>query len=237
MNCYNCGIELTAENKTREHIPAKNLFNGYSDEFKLNRIVVPACFGCNNQYSQIDQEIRDVIGVLNDDNELQKEVTRQAVKSIMRKSNWVNRVNMGEEELQNISVNFKYNDLRELHLKNFKGVFFYDYKFPLPQNFSLEIIAEGDEEDPKLVEIKKMIQNYLKTKDWKVSGHEDVFKYRLAMLNLREESENFDFSETNKIEDCDLIICEIYYHNVINPIIFAAENKYLDEVVDNKNLA
>ncbi|WES95741.1 hypothetical protein P2W68_12820 [Chryseobacterium arthrosphaerae] len=236
MNCYNCGGELTLKNKTREHIPAKNLFNGYPDEYKLNRIVVPACFDCNNQYSQIDQEIRDVIGILNNNNELQKEVTRQAVKSIMRKSNWVNRVGMGEE-LQNISVSFKYDDLRELHLKNFKGIFFYNYNFPLPQNFNLEIIAEGDDADERFVEIKKMIQNYLLDKDWKVSGHGDVFKYKIAMLNLKEESDDFDFSETSNIEDCDLIICEIFYHNIINPIIFAAENKYLNDVADEKKLA
>lgn len=237
MNCYNCGIELTQENKTREHIPAKNLFNGYSDEYKLNRIVVPACFDCNNQYSLIDQEIRDVIGILNNDNELQKEVTRQAVKSIMRKSNWVSRVGINEGELQNISVIFKYDDLRELHLKNFKGIFFYEYKFPIPSNFELEIIAEGDEVDSKFVEIKRMFQDYLTNKVWKVSGHEDVFKYRIAMLNLQQAGEKFDFSETTNIEKCDLIICEIYYHNVINPIIFAAENKYLNEVAEEKNLA
>lgn len=237
MNCYNCGIELTTENKTREHIPAKNLFNGYSDEYKLNRIVIPACSACNNQYSQIDQEIRDVIGILNNDNELQKEVTRQAVKSIMRKNNWVDRVGNGSQEMQNISVSFKYSDLKELHLKNFKGVFFHEYNFPLPQNFNLEIIAEGDEEDPRFVEIKKMIQDYLLHKEWKVSGHIDVFKYRLAMLNLKIESENFDFSETTNIENCDLIICEVYYHNIINPVIFAAENKYLAEVVDKTNLS
>ena len=230
MNCYNCGIELTSKNKTREHIPAKNLFNGYSDEYKLNRIVIPACFECNNQYSEIDQEIRDAIGILNNDNDLQKEVTRQAVKSIMRKNNWKKRVGFGNDVLENISVTFKYDTLRELHLKNFKDIFFYEYKYPLPNNYNLEIIAEGDETDPKFVQIKTMIKDYLQNVDWKKSGHEDVFKYRVAMLNLQEESEYYDFSVTTDIRDCDLIISEFFYHNIINPVIFAAENEYLNDV-------
>ncbi|WP_294268863.1 hypothetical protein [uncultured Chryseobacterium sp.] len=230
MKCYNCGCELTTENRTREHIPAKNLFNGYSEEYKTNRIVVPACFICNNQYSQIDQEIRDVIGIINHDNEQQKEVTRQAVKSIMRKSNWVERIEFGQTVNKNISVTFNYSHLRELHLKNFKGIFYHEYKFNLPKNFELEIIAEGDEEFAKLVAIKNMIQKYLETKNWNVSGHADVFKYKLAMLDFSQPSESFDFSETTDIQKCNLIIGELIYHDVINPIIFAADKTYLNSI-------
>jgi len=36
--CYNCGDEFPEENLTREHIPAQNLFVGYADEYKVNRM-------------------------------------------------------------------------------------------------------------------------------------------------------------------------------------------------------
>jgi hypothetical protein len=230
MKCYNCGTELNSENKTREHIPAKNLFNGYSDEYKKNRIVVPACFDCNNKYSLIDQEIRDVIGILNDNNEQQKEMTRQGVKSIMRRSNWKERISFEGKTIQNIAVKFSYDNLKELHYKNFKGVFFNEFQIPFPSNFELQIIAEGDEAYQNLENIKNIFKNYLIAKDWKISGHEDVFKYKIIMLDLQNPSESFDFSETNDIEKCQLIIGEFYYHNTINPFLFAADSKYLDSI-------
>ena len=86
--CYNCGQEFDKEKITREHIPAQNTFVGYPDNYKSNRLVVPACFDCNNRYSKIDQEIRDAIGIMNEDNELQNEMTAKAVRSIMRNQNW-----------------------------------------------------------------------------------------------------------------------------------------------------
>ena len=32
--CYNCGIELENKDVTREHIPARNLFEGYDEKYK-----------------------------------------------------------------------------------------------------------------------------------------------------------------------------------------------------------
>ncbi len=220
--CYNCGIKLSVEIKTKEHIPAQNLYGGYDVEYKKNRIVVPACYNCNQRYSKIDQEIRDVIGILNDDNELQKEITRKAVKSIMRNRNWVKRVSVnGMKFIENISVSFRYEKLRELHIKNFKGVFYYEYKVPLPREFDVEIIAEGDEFDHKLMVIKNDFEKFLDIKKWKESGHRDIFKYRIVLLDLNTPSSNCDFSETDNIGNCNLIICELAYHNTIHPIICA----------------
>ena len=64
--CYNCGIELNKENLSVEHVPAKNLYDDLDDTFKINRITVPACKRCNGIYSKIDQEIRDVLAIKND---------------------------------------------------------------------------------------------------------------------------------------------------------------------------
>ena len=69
MECYNCRKKISKKESTKEHIPAKALFSGYGIEFKENRITVYACEKCNNDYSKIDQEIRNAIGVTNDDTE------------------------------------------------------------------------------------------------------------------------------------------------------------------------
>src|SRR5690606_29040183 len=112
--------------------------------------VVPACFECNNQYSQIDQEIRDAIGIMNDKNKDQNEMTRKSVKSIMRRSNWVDRLFFSEDG-KVIAVDFSYDEFKKLHIKNFKGAFYHKYGRPLPENFVVEVIAEGDEGNQKLV--------------------------------------------------------------------------------------
>ena len=59
MYCYNCRIKLKKEIQNKEHIPAQAFYGGYGSEFKVNRITVPACRKCNEDYSKTDQELRD----------------------------------------------------------------------------------------------------------------------------------------------------------------------------------
>ena len=49
--CYNCGKILKPNEITREHIPARNLFEGYDEQYKVQRITVKACRKCNQEYS------------------------------------------------------------------------------------------------------------------------------------------------------------------------------------------
>lgn len=50
--CFNCGNFFTKEEITKEHIPAKALYAGYDNEYKLNRITVPSCYKCNQSFSE-----------------------------------------------------------------------------------------------------------------------------------------------------------------------------------------
>ena len=50
------------------------------------------------------------------------------------------------------------------------------------------------------------------------------------MINLKKPSAKYDFSETKDVEDCDFIVCELLYHNTIQPMIFCAKNEFLDKV-------
>jgi len=56
---------------------------GYKND-KFERITVPACFDCNNIFSQIDQELRDAVGVTRESDEIPKVTTEKSVKSILR---------------------------------------------------------------------------------------------------------------------------------------------------------
>ena len=82
--CYNCGCEFTDDNKeTVEHIPMQALYAGYSPEYKINRITVPGCYKCNHEYAKIDQELRDFIGITNDNDEAQLELTAKSCKETL----------------------------------------------------------------------------------------------------------------------------------------------------------
>ena len=224
--CYNCGIDLTNENKTREHIPAQNTFVGYPPEYKNNRLVIPACHTCNNQYSKIDQEIRDAIGIMNENNDMQGELTRKSVKSIMRRENWMDRLHFDDGKVS--AVTFDYNEFKNLHIKNFKGVFYEKFGYPLPEEFEVEIIAEGDEEDKKLMGIAQNLYNYVaEGNHWKVSGHQDVFQYKIKTLTPDEKGQ---ITDADNLENTLGIVGVLVYHKTISPVIFAAKKEYLEKI-------
>jgi hypothetical protein len=227
IKCYNCGNEFPQDQITREHIPAQNIFGGYGDEYKKNRIVVPACFECNNQYSLIDQEIRDAVGIMNDKNQEQNEMTRKSVKSIMRRSNWVDRL-MFSDDGRVMAVNFSYDEFKKLHIKNFKGLFYHKYGRPLPEDFEVEIIAEGDEDNQKLVGIGKIFFEYVNANDGLFpSGHEDIFMYNIKTMNATETEEIID---TGDVDSALCIVGVLVYHKNLTSIVIAARKDFIEKV-------
>lgn len=229
--CYNCGNDFTEVNITREHIPAQNLFAGYGDEYKVNRIVVPACFECNNQYSQIDQEIRDAIGIMNNNDDKQTELTRKSVKSIMRRKSWADRLFFDGGKV--MAVDFSYDDLKRLHIKNFKGIFFNKYGKPLPKDFEVEIIAEGDDENDKLMGIGKLFYDYvIRDNDFLVSGHEDMFMYNIRTMN---PTDTEYVEDKGDIENCLCVVGVLIYHKNMCSIVIAAKKDFLEGVKKDRD--
>jgi hypothetical protein len=51
--------------ETKDHIPQKCLYEGYPSDYKTNRFTVPACHKCNSEFSKYEPELRDLIGVAN----------------------------------------------------------------------------------------------------------------------------------------------------------------------------
>lgn len=177
--CYNCGKEYKTKDITKEHIPARNLFVGYDEKYKVNRITVPACSECNGKYSPTDKEFRNMIGVIARRKENQT-IVEKATKSFLEK----------ESNLQRLSVNrmgkvtgisFNQTPIEDFHKKNFKGLFYHQYGKCLPDNYKL--FVNIDENDYS--EFTLGILGYLKDLfEWKKSGHSDILSYVIQPFRL-----------------------------------------------------
>ncbi len=224
--CYNCGSILIDSNKTREHIPARNLYNGFPIEFKKDLITVPACLSCNQQYSKIDQIIRDAIGIMNEDDEKQNELTRQSVKSILRNSNWESRIERNSNG-DVIAINFSYDELKDLHIKNFKGLIYKLYGIPLPDRFKIEIVTDGDEVFENILGTAKYMYDYVDSfNDWNESGHKDVFMFSIKTLAQDLDQQLVDSGDIN---NCLAVIGVLVYHKKLCAVIVAAEIDFLEQ--------
>ncbi len=220
--CYDCGKELDDSNRTKEHVPAKNLYDGFGHEFKKNRITVPACFECNNRYSKIDQEIRDLLAVKSNNLNEKAELTGKGIRSIFRQKNWKGRV-FTDINGNAVSVSFDYNQLCNLHLKNFKALFFKKYGFPLPTDFELAIATEGDE--GKIENIEK-IHNYIRDgKEWEVSGSADVFKFIIKDITFDPINGYYESGDINKLDSIGGVIV---YHDEIVAVILASKKMFIE---------
>lgn len=223
--CYNCGCEFTDDNEeTVEHIPMKALYTGYSPEYKINRVTVPGCNKCNSEYAKIDQELRDFIGITNDKDDAQLEITTKAVRNITRVNDFWKRLMPSNGEL---GVEFNLDVLAKIHKKHFKGLFYNKYKTPLSKDYEIRIIADGDEKDSKLVEWVNVFHEQLEIANipWAVSGHKDIFQYRFVTLRCDE------YGVYRIIDDApngsDWIICEMLYHKERYAMCLVAKTEFL----------
>ncbi len=193
MNCcYNCGKPISKKDgtETREHIPAQNLFAGYSDEFKMNRIVVPACKVCNGGSSTVDEEFRNMIGIISNYGE-QQTISANAAKSIITHKKQFYRIRLDSAGSVK-SVEFNKKLLLDNHIKVFRGLFYHQYKRPVPSEYKV-----GASFDP--TEFSGSCIRYLEENfKWKYSGHADVFDYILQPF--RENLVNPDKNDIVPVE-------------------------------------
>lgn len=171
--CYNCGAELNKETETKEHIPAKSLFEGFDEKHKVNRITVPACEKCNGQYSPTDEEFRNMMGIISKKDE-DKKITEKSVRSILLKDKEHERLHL--DDYGKVSgVSFSQGTIEDFHKKNFKGLFMHEYGQKIPDNYKL--VANIDEKDWS--NETRAILGFIEPFDWKNSGHQEIFQYKL----------------------------------------------------------
>ncbi len=221
MNCYNCGIPLTKKLNHREHIPAKNLYKDLEEKYKQKLITVPACFECNNQFSQIDQEIRDAIGILNNKDEYLNHMTSKSVKSIVRRKEWQNRVSAVDGS-NLLDIKFNYSSFKKSHIKNFKGLYYYHFNETISKDYQMQVVAEGDENNNIAQQLRKHILSlYSDIDQFNFIGHRDVFKYKIKKIFNSNGIIVESGDENNKIG----FIGNMIYCNVIHPVIIATNLK------------
>ncbi len=226
--CYNCGRELK-DGKTKEHIPARTLFEGYDDLYKTNRITVPACFECNNRFSLTDEEFRNMIGVIAK-REKNNAITHKAVASIIRKDADHRRLLfdfVGEVR----GVDFSMLPIVEFNKKNFKGLFYHQYGFPLPSDY--EIIVNDDEND--FSDFTLGCIGYLKDHfEWRYSSHKDILSY--CIQPFRPGVVLVDKKDL-KIEDKEnIVIGMLVYNQEYAAMVIAIRKEYLEEIRSRNEL-
>jgi len=215
MICYNCGIALTGNNKTSEHIPAKNLYAGQPDEYKQNLLTVPACFDCNNKFSNIDNEIRDMIGISNDSLKENQIISEKAVRGMFKQKAF-DKLNFNQHG-QVESVTFKLKNALEIHTKNFKGVFFKEYGELVPDGYTIHVIADGCENNQMTLGF--IFHDLLRqtNPDWKYSGHPNIFKYLIAGFSFDEN--NIIFKDGGNKRPMVFAALLVYY-DLVGAVVF-----------------
>lgn len=231
--CYNCGVLMNPPNtlpletsQTREHIPAKNLFVGYPEVYKVNRITVPGCKKCNAEYSAIDDEMRDAIGVMNEDNDLQDEITKKAIKNMAQKKTLIKNATKTEDD--RLAFVFNYEPFFRYNLKNFKGIFYHKIGCPFPESdYGLHTMfaKDGDKTDQDFMTKygDQLYHEIVKNAQWEHSGHPDIFQYLIKGINISDDGK---CTFTDDIKDSKFIMCICKYHNKIDMIAMAFKRDF-----------
>lgn len=218
--CYNCGIDMSdlkKENRTKEHIPARTFFTGYPNDYKDQRKTVPACRTCNEEFAKIDDQLRDVIGILNNGDPNKSELTKKSVRKILaNKKELTDRITINQNS---IDVTFDKLILDSLHKKNFKGIYSLIKKNPLNDDFKLDAYSAGNDE--KKLSLGEGFRAEMKRMgNWEKSGHEDVFNYKITYFDLETDSLK-PFEETT--ENYIFLVAALEYNKEITAIVVAAK--------------
>lgn len=226
IRCYNCG-KILDNDKTREHIPARTLFEGYDEKYKVNRITVPACFDCNNKYSPTDEEFRNMIGIIAKRKE-NNTITDKSVKSILRKETGFNRLYFSPFG-KVTGVEFCQQPIEEFHKKNFKGLFYYQYGYPLPDDYELAVNINENDYSKATLGVIGYLKDFF---EWKYSGHKDILSYCLQPFRL--DITKNDKNDLPLSNDENIIVGALIYNQEHAALVFAVRKEYLEEIKRSK---
>ncbi len=177
--CYNCGKYLNDKDSTKEHIPSKNLFEGYENHYKVNRITVPACFTCNNSYSLTDEEFRNMIGIIAKRRE-NASITEKTIRSINRKESSRNRkIFDGFGKVSGIY--FNKTPIENFHKKIFKGLFYHQYGRVLSIDYFLFVNINEDDWSHEMLGFLGYLKELF---NFKFSGHPSILKYSIQPFRI-----------------------------------------------------
>ncbi len=213
IQCYNCGKNFDKKETNKEHIPAKGLFEGYPDNYKDNRITVRSCISCNSSYSKDDEEFRNLIGTMNSEKE-RATLSAKSAKAIIAINKQFDRI-ITDYYGKIKGVEFDEANIDRFHIKNFKGLFYNEYKYAVPTEYKIISLTEPTDNTYHLIHY--LVDNF----KWKISGHRDVFGYIIQPLReLEQQSIDLIPNENDKI-----ILACMDYNSSHTALVVAVKQK------------
>lgn len=224
--CYDCSLPLSGQKTNTEHVPAKCLFRGYEGSFTHDLITITAHENCNSSYSHMDDELRNFVAVLTDGKDNQS-ILKKTFSSVARKE-----IERFKPEKDALGVSFDYGTILLLHEKTFKGLFYYTYDNPISTDkYRIFNLTEGEERMPLMNFTKTLYQRFLKPiADWEVSGHEEVFRYKIVMLT----QSNNDLIVTDDVDQMLVSICAMQYYKTVFALAMAIEIEWAEKLMNDK---
>lgn len=178
-HCYNCGCELTKNEETREHIPMKALFRGYPLD-KLDKLItVPACSTCNNQYSKIEEDFKNIIALWAANENI--EISDDFIQSSIRSPKLYSKLRTLHDQF--IAV-FSIKDYNDVHIKNFKGVYYKLYGKPLPKSYQIIVLADLSSNPKDNPYLTMFLRERSQNTTLHFDGYKDIFQYRMVDRDL-----------------------------------------------------
>lgn len=218
--CYNCGREFVKADLTKEHIPPRCFSDVYSDDHKKNRITVPCCHPCNNEFSKIDNELRDMIAVAKDARDGNMDFLEKGMKSIFQGKQLGKDFGYDPRRKQ-VGIKFDYELLEAMFLKCHKGIFYHKYNEPLDEKFvsqaSQKLINDKHNSplDRGFVNIHQSHRD-----SFIFSGHKEIFA---ASILAHKEGPNATFVSTENLNECFAVSSYLVYHDIIDCLVLSVK--------------
>lgn len=180
-HCYNCGCELTKDKETREHIPMRALFKGYPKDYLTEPVTVPACSACNNEYSKIEEDFRNLIAIwsINEKVDVSSSVLQKALRSP--------KLHSKIKKSQDFNITFNIQDYIDVHIKKFKGLYYHQYGISLPSTYEINVLEDLSNKNnvsQRLSLLLKVMRERIKSEDLLSIGHKDIFQYKIVDLGF-----------------------------------------------------
>lgn len=241
MYCYNCGKSVSNESTINEsedvdvvlknhpeHVPAKCFYVDATLDQKRNLITVPACFRCNNKFSSIDDELRNILGITNNSKDKGEKLTNKSVQALLRKNNWQNQVVINRTG-QFAAVKFNRDNVYLIYEKNFRALIYHQLGLLLNSDYKILILYDGfqfnidgsysrDEQktfEKKVLMLSRMLMD---NGSWKSSGDKEIFEFIILPLSYNEQ--NVIIPESDATKAVSFIMMQVY-HQIVEVVILA----------------
>ena len=95
----------------------------------------------------------------------------------------------------------------------------------MPKEWRVEVVANFENEINLVIAAKEIYAYVYKDIDWSISGHEDIFRYKIKTL-VPDIYGNLN--DTGNLEDAITIASIQEYHKKISFVVLAVKHKYLN---------